>query len=91
MVAISTTSGATWTWKNPVTSDVYGGDYTGGDGKGGVLVERRGQKIYIVYLNRSTGGDYTINFLNSSNGGTTWSSSIIIMQATKKLNPNLIF
>lgn len=60
MVAISTDNGATWTWRNPVTSSVATN----------VVVERRGNRIYIVYQDAST--DMLIRFINSTNGGTTW-------------------
>jgi len=64
MVAISTNNGATWTWKNPITSSV--GYY--------VAIERRGQRIYIVYTNSTTGSTGAIMFINSSDGGNTWGS-----------------
>ncbi len=37
-----------------------------------VNIERRGEKIYIVY--RDNSGDKLINFINSSDAGTTWGS-----------------
>ena len=71
MVAISTNNGATWTWKNPVTSAVYEH----------VIVERRGQRIYVVYQNASSQGS-SIKFINSTDGGTTWGPISTIMAGT---------
>jgi protein associated with RNAse G/E len=40
------------------------------------LVERRGQRIYVVYKNLDAYAD--INFFNSSDAGSTWSSDVVL-------------
>ena len=68
IVAISTDNGATWTWKNPVTSGV--------NGAGGlVLNERRGNNIYIIYQNST----YDLYFINSTDGGSTWTTTGVLV------------
>lgn len=81
MVAISTNNGATWTWKNPVTSGVYG---TFGE----TLVERKGSNIYVIFQNQSSTMD--LEFINSTDGGTTWGSRITAATgSTSTLYPSI--
>lgn len=60
IIGISTNNGATWTWSNPVMTDV----------SARVYVERRGQRIYAIFR-RESGGTA---FFNSTDGGTSWGS-----------------
>ena len=70
IIAISEDNGATWNFKVPRTSCV----------DSNVVVERRGQRIYVVYQTpaQEECGDRDIRFFNSSDGGNTWGSDIII-------------
>lgn len=61
IIGISNDNGATWKWSNPITSNVY---YY-------VSVERRGQKIYVVY-SAGPADEADLNFFSSADGGTTW-------------------
>ncbi|MEM5778677.1 MAG: hypothetical protein QXK49_03555, partial [Candidatus Aenigmatarchaeota archaeon] len=65
VMKISENNGETWETKLPRTSGV---DIP--------LVERRGQRIYVIYKNTDTYPD--INFFNSSDAGTTWSSDVVL-------------
>jgi len=73
-VYISTNNGGTFTWKNPVTSGVYGLT-------GAVVGERRGQNIYIAWQTSATAG-MSVKFINSSDGGSTWGSQQTLFQGT---------
>ncbi|MEM5778122.1 MAG: NEW3 domain-containing protein [Candidatus Aenigmatarchaeota archaeon] len=69
VMKISENNGETWETKLPRTSGV---DIP--------LVERRGQRIYVVYKDTDTYPD--INFFNSSDAGTTWSSNVVLFYGT---------
>ena len=80
IVAISTDNGETWTWKKVVdgSSDDYPASFA--------LVERRGEKIYVVYRRDWSFGGYMygdIMFINSTDGGKTWGSPKALMGATE--------
>jgi len=80
IVAISTDNGKKWTWKKVVdgNSDDYPASFA--------LVERRGEKIYVVYRGNYSFGEYmcgNIMFINSTDGGKTWGSPKALMEATE--------
>jgi hypothetical protein len=80
IVAISEDNGATWSWDNPVTSEILFE----------VLVERRGERIYVVYGYDST--TLLIKFINSTDGGATWGTIKTITTpppGSHIFNPNL--
>jgi len=58
---------SSWSWDNPITSDV----------SNDVIVERRGEKIYVIY-----GASTAIVFYNSSDGGQTWGSTTNIISGS---------
>jgi hypothetical protein len=65
IIGISTDNGATWIWMNPITSCVESNSYA---------VERRGQRIYVIYITPATSacGYKDVYFFNSTDGGATW-------------------
>ncbi|QLJ53366.1 MAG: hypothetical protein Sv326_1191 [Candidatus Fermentimicrarchaeum limneticum] len=67
IVGISTDNGNSWNWANPITSNIR--MYN--------AVERRGQRIYILYVD----GEYNVSFFNSTDGGSTWGPQTILWQA----------
>jgi hypothetical protein len=73
IIGNSTDNGATWTWSNPVTTcaDRY------------ASVERRGQRIYVVYKTIESAGcdNGDVIFFNSTDGGSTWGSTTTIFDA----------
>jgi len=76
IVAISENNGATWNWYNPVITNVR--QYP--------VVERRGQNIYIVFLDYN----YDLKFINSTDGGSTWGSEIVLVDETDFLYPSMV-
>jgi len=72
IVGISTDNGNSWSWTNPITSGI--GLYS--------AVERRGQRIYVLYVD----GDYNVSFFNSTDGGSTWGPQTILWQAWKEVH-----
>jgi hypothetical protein len=73
IIGNSTDNGATWTWSNPVTS--CANNYA--------LVERRGQRIYVIFTTAQTDACYNgdVIFFNSTNGGSTWGPTTTIFNA----------
>jgi len=74
----SENNGATFSQlTSPVTSSVYQS----------VAVERRGQRIYVLYIDSST--DRLVRFINSTDGGTTWGSitTIVTPPASSDCSP----
>ncbi len=67
VIYISENNGASFITKVPYSAGI--GDY--------VSVERRGQRIYVVYQDSDTYND--IEFFNSSDGGTTWGPKRVIL------------
>ncbi|MEM5790626.1 MAG: sialidase family protein [Candidatus Aenigmatarchaeota archaeon] len=65
VMKISEDNGQNWVTKVPRASGV---DVA--------VAERRGQKIYVVYKNMDAFAD--IIFFNSSDGGSTWSSDVVL-------------
>ncbi|MEM3555709.1 MAG: hypothetical protein QXF56_03270 [Candidatus Micrarchaeia archaeon] len=60
VIGISTNNGVSWMWSAPITSGTF--VYSS--------AERSGNRIYAVYVNDSA--DYSIFFINSTDGGNTW-------------------
>lgn len=71
-VYISTDNGGSFALKTPVTSVVHGTT-------GGLVVERRGSNIYVVWQT-ATIGIISVNFINSTDGGLTWGSQQTLFQ-----------